>query len=251
MSNQAVAAVIAAEEGVEVGVHHQWHILGLTFNSDTIISTAIAGALIVGVALYLAWRATSGVPSGLQLAFETITEQLEQQVEDQVGVRTAPFVVPLAITLFVFILLANWLSILPHAWEAYVRPPTSDVNLTFAMAFFVVILVHITGIRAKGAKHYFGHFLKPYPVMLPLEIMTELAKPFTLSLRLFGNILAGGVMVAVLGLLLPAYIEWLPIVLWKLFDLFIGVIQAFIFALLTIIYFGFAVSSDEEEAAAH
>jgi F-type H+-transporting ATPase subunit a len=109
--------------------------------------------------------------------------------------------------------------------------------------------VHVTGIRVRGAKHYFGHFLKPYPVMLPLEVLTELAKPFTLSLRLFGNILAGGVMVAVLGLLLPSYIEWLPVVAWKLFDLFVGVIQAFIFALLTIIYFGFAVGAQEEETA--
>lgn len=240
--------VLAAEEGgIEVGVHHQWHFLGMTFNADTIISTGIAALIILAIAGYLAWRATSGVPSGLQIAFETITEQIEQQVEDQIGVRTAPFVVPLAITLFVFILIANWISILPHAWEEYIRPPTADVNLTFAMAFFVIILVHVTGIRIRGAKRYFGHFLQPYPVMLPLEILTEIAKPITLSLRLFGNILAGGVMVAVLALL-PTFIEWLPIVVWKLFDLFVGVIQAFIFALLTIIYFGFAVSHDEAEA---
>jgi F-type H+-transporting ATPase subunit a len=246
MSDRSLDTVLAAESGIEVGVHREWHLLGLTFNADTIVSTAIAGAIIVGFALYLAWRATSGVPSGIQLAFETVTDQIEQQVEDQIGIRTAPFVVPLAITLFLFILIANWLSILPHAWEEYVRPPTADVNLTFALAFFVIILVHITGVRVRGARHYFGHFLKPYPVMLPLEIITEVAKPFTLSLRLFGNILAGGVMVAVLALL-PSFVEWLPIVIWKLFDLFIGVIQAFIFALLTIIYFGFAVS--EEEAA--
>lgn len=241
--------LLAAEEGgIEVGVHHQWHFLGMTFNADTIISTLIAAAIIIGFALYLAWRATSGVPSGLQLAFETVNEQIEQQVEDQIGIKTAPFVVPLAVTLFVFILIANWISIVPHAWEEFIRPPTADVNLTFAMAFFVIILVHVTGIRALGARKYFGHFLQPYPVMLPLEIMTEIAKPFTLSLRLFGNILAGGVMVAVLGLLLPDVIAWAPIVLWKLFDLFVGVIQAFIFALLTIIYFGFAIGGQEEGA---
>jgi len=238
---------LAAGSGIEVGVHHEWHIAGLTFNADTIISTVVAAAIIVGFALYLARRATSGVPSGLQVAFETVTDQIEKQVESQMGIKTAPFVVPLAITLFVFILLANWLSILPHAWEEYIRPPTADVNLTFAMAFFVIILVHVTGIRVRGARHYFGHFLKPYAFMAPFEIITEISKPFTLSLRLFGNILAGGVMVAVLAML-PTAIEWLPIVVWKLFDLFIGVIQAFIFALLTIIYFGFAVGSEEEAA---
>lgn len=237
--------VLAAEQTVTVGEHPEWHFLGLTFNVDTIISTAIAAAIILGMGLYLAWKASSGVPSGLQLTFETVTEQIEQQVEDQIGIRTAPFVVPLAITLFFFILIANWLSILPHAWEHYIRPPTSDVNLTFALAFFVIALVHITGIRVRGAREYFGHFLKPYAFMLPLEIITEIVKPFTLSLRLFGNILSGGVMVAVLALM-PTFIEWLPISLWKLFDLFVGVIQAFIFALLTIIYFGFAVGSEED-----
>ena len=236
--------LLAAEETVEVAVHPQWHFLGLTFNADTIISTLIAALIVGGFAVYLAVRATSGVPSGLQLTFETVTEQIEQQVEDQIGIRTAPFVVPLAITLFFFILIANWLSIVPHAWEHYVRPPTSDVNLTFAMAFFVIALVHITGVRVRSARQYFGHFLKPYPFMLPLEIITEIVKPFTLSLRLFGNILSGTVMVAVLALM-PWYVEWLPITLWKLFDLFVGVIQAFIFALLTIIYFGFAVGSEE------
>lgn len=237
--------VLAAEGSVEVGVHPQWHVLGLTVNADTVISTLIAAAILLGFGIYMARRATAGVPSGLQLTFETVTKQIEDQVEDQIGIKTAPFVVPLAITLFFFILIANLLSILPHAFEEYVRPPTSDVNLTYAMAFFVIILVHITGIRVRGAKSYFGHFAKPYPALLPLEFITEVVRPFTLALRLFGNILSGGVMVAVIALM-PGWIEWLPTSLWKLFDLFVGVLQAFIFALLTIIYFGFAVGSAEE-----
>jgi F-type H+-transporting ATPase subunit a len=239
--------LLAAENNVEVGVHPQWHVLGLTLNVDTLISSMIAAAILLGLALYVTVRATAGVPSGLQLAFETVTEQIEEQVEDQIGIKTAPFVVPLAITLFFFILISNLLSIVPHAFERYVRPPTSDVNLTFALAFFVIILVHITGIRVRGAKRYFAHFAQPYPFLAPLEVITELVKPFTLALRLFGNILAGGVMVAVIALM-PAWIEWLPVSLWKLFDIFIAVLQAFIFALLTIIYFGFAAGTTTEEA---
>jgi F-type H+-transporting ATPase subunit a len=180
------------------------------------------------------------------LVFEAVTDQVETRVEDSIGIRTAPFVVPLAISLFFFILIANWLSILPHAWEEYVRPPTADVNLTFALAIFVIILVHVTGIRVKGKK-YFKHFVEPYPLMLPLTILEELTKPVTLALRLFGNILAGTVMVAVLALL-PVAVSWLPTAAWKLFDLFIGLLQAVIFALLTIIYFGFAAGQDEEGA---
>ena len=236
--------VMTAGEGVQVSEHLQWHVLGLTINADTVISTAIAAVIVMGCAFYLAVRATAGVPSGLQLVFETVTDQIERQVESNVGIRTAPFVVPLVISLFFFILISNWLAILPHAWEEYVRPPTSDVNLTFALSFFVIILVHITGLRIKG-KRYFQHFTKPYLIMLPLNILDELVRPVTLALRLFGNILAGTVMVAVLALL-PAAVSWAPTSAWKVFDLFIGLLQALIFALLTIIYFGFAAGPGNE-----
>jgi len=246
-SVSAVAtAASASEGGVSVGEHVEWHVLGLTLNADTVISTAIAALIVLAFGFLLARKATSGVPNGLQLAFETVTDQVERQVESNIGIRTAPFVVPLAISLFFFILISNWLAILPHAWEEYIRPPTADVNLTFALAFFVIILVHITGIRVKGT-HYFKHFIQPSPFMLPLNILEELVKPVTLALRLFGNILAGTVMVGVISLL-PAFVLWLPTTAWKLFDLFIGLLQALIFALLTILYFGFAAGQDEEEA---
>ncbi|MGH4021900.1 MAG: F0F1 ATP synthase subunit A [Pseudonocardiaceae bacterium] len=236
--------VLAAEGGIKVGEHVEWQVLGFTLNVDTIISTIIAGSILVGLGLYLRSRVTSKVPSGFQLLFETVTDQVEKQVESAIGIRTAPFVVPLAVTLFFFILICNWMSILPHSIDEYVRPPTADANLTFALAFFVIILVHITGIRVKG-RHYFSHFLKPYPAMLPLELVTEIVKPFTLSLRLFGNILSATLMVSVLALL-PTYILWFPTVAWKLFDLFIGLLQAVIFAVLTIIYFGSAAGPEEE-----
>src|SRR5262249_2402471 len=143
-----------------------------------------------------------------------------------------------------FILISNWLAVLPHAWEEYIRPPTADVNLTFALSFFVIILVWITGVRVKG-KHFFTHLAEPYPAMLPLNVIEELTRPITLSLRLFGNILAGTVMVSVLSLL-PAAVQWLPTSAWKLFDLFIGLLQALIFSLLTILYFGFAAKKEED-----
>ncbi|MGH4010623.1 MAG: F0F1 ATP synthase subunit A [Pseudonocardiaceae bacterium] len=238
--------VLAAEGEVKVGEHIQWHVLGLTINADTVISTVIAAVIVIGFGLYLAAK-TTAVPSGLQLVFETVTNQVERQVESNLGIRTAPFVVPLALALFFFILISNWLAILPHAWETYVRPPTSDVNLTLAMGLFVMITVWVTGIRVQG-KHYFKHFIEPYPILLPLNIIEELVKPITLSLRLFGNILAGTVMVGVIALL-PAVILWAPTTAWKLFDLFIGALQALIFALLTIIYFGMATGGQAEEGA--
>ncbi|MGH3766372.1 MAG: F0F1 ATP synthase subunit A [Pseudonocardiaceae bacterium] len=217
--------------------------LGLTINVDTVISTGIAAVIVLAFAFYLAAKATAKVPSRLQLIFETVTDQVERQVEANLGIRTAPFVVPLAISLFLFILISNWLAVLPHAWEEYIRPPTADVNLTFALSFSVVILVWATGIRVKG-KGFFSHLAQPYPLMLPLNILEELAKPVSLSLRLFGNILSGTVMVSLLALL-PAAVQWLPTSAWKLFDIFIGLLQALIFALLTIIYFGMAAAKEE------
>src|SRR5437764_1173200 len=92
----------------------------------------------------------------------------------------------------------------------------------------------------------FGHYVKGFVTPLPLapiKLIEELAKPLSLSLRLFGNIFAGGVMVAVIGLL-PALISWPLTGAWKLFDMFIGAIQAFIFAFLSILYFSFAVSEE-------
>ena len=107
------------------------------------------------------------------------------------------------------------------------------------MALLVMVSVWIYGIRQKGVKGYFKHFVEPFPILLPLNILEELIKPLTLALRLFGNIFAGGIMLALIGLL-PLYILWAPNLLWKLFDMAIGGIQAFIFALLTVLYFAMA-----------
>jgi F-type H+-transporting ATPase subunit a len=233
---------------VKVGEHHTWHIFGLTFNGDTIIATIIAGLIIVLLGLLLRRSVNARKPGRLQVFFEAIVQQVERQVEETMGVQTAPFVVPLAIALFLFILIANWLAIIPSPGDPeYLIPPASDVNLTYALALFVIILMHVTGVRKKGFRGYYPHLLTPSPIMLPINIIEELAKPLTLALRLFGNIVSGVIMVSLIALF-PAYILWAPDVIWKLFDMFIGLIQAFIFGLLTIIYFSSVRASEEEGA---
>lgn len=232
---------------VKVGEHHDWHIFGATVHADTIVATLIAGAIIVALGLLLRRSMSMREPGRLQLAWEAIVGEIEAQVESTMGLRTAPFVVPLAITLFSFILIANWLAIIPTPGNPeYMPPPASDVNLTYAMALFVIVLIHVTGIRKKGAWGFYKHmFRKPY-ALVPFNIIEEIVKPFTLALRLFGNIFAGVIMVSLISLF-PAFILWAPEAAWKLFDMFIGFIQAFIFALLTIIYFA-SVRPDEEGA---
>lgn len=239
--------VLAAEEEIRPGAHWTAELLGLTFNLDTILGTLIAGAVVCGLGLYMANRATKGRPSTLQLAFEALTGWVQQQVKDGMGVRAPRGVVALCVTLFSFILIANWLAALPS--EHYIPPPTADVNLAYAMMLLVIVWVNVAGIRTQGAKRFFGHMAQPYPAMAPIEFITlYFSRPVSLALRLFGNLFAGGIMVSLIALM-PAYILWAPNAAWKLFDMFIGLIQALIFTLLTIIYFSQAVGSDEEAAA--
>lgn len=228
--------VLAAAE-IEIGTHPTGKFLGLTFNLDTLLSTVVAGAILVALGLYMAYRVTRGTPSKLQLAFETVVDGVRKQVESMIG-PVAGFVVPLAVTLFFFILIANWLEIIPTGH--HLPAPTADVNLTFALALLVIGWALFTGIRKRGIGGYLKGFVKPYPFLLPINVIEEVARPVSLSLRLFGNLFAGGIMLSVIGLL-PAALLWAPNSVWKLFDMFIGLVQAFIFALLTILYFATAM----------
>jgi F-type H+-transporting ATPase subunit a len=247
VSTQSAAHVVAVD--VPVGEHMEWHVFGVTLHGDTITSTLVAGALVIGLGLFVRSRLSARQPSRTQLFLETVTEQVEQQIDDTMGVKTAPFVVPLAMALFLFILFANWLSILPvfHYSKGngeVLPPPAADVNLTYALALLVIVLMHVTGIRKKGLKGYYHHLVTPSWVMLPINIIEELVRPVTLALRLFGNIFSGTIMVSLIALF-PAFILWLPDVIWKLFDMFIGLIQAFIFGLLTILYFASVRPAEE------
>lgn len=239
---------------IEIGHHVQrtWH--GMTFNIDTIISTIVAGVLV----LLLGWWGTRAltkdtsdhVPSKPQILWELVVGEVNKQVNDNLG-RVHPYVAPLAISLFFFILFCNWLELVPteltiSGHDVHLLPaPTADTNLTYALAAVTMVSVWTYGIRQKGVKGYFKHFTEPFPVLLPLNILEELIKPITLALRLFGNIFAGGIMLALIGLI-PLYAMWAPNLLWKAFDAIIGVIQAFIFALLTVLYFAMAGAGHEE-----
>lgn len=245
---------ILAESKVEVGHHDTVQWFGIPVNLDTILATSIAAVIVLGLAFFLRAKVTSsGVPGGVQLFWEALTTQMRNQIESAIGMRIAPFVLPLAVTLFVFILISNWLSVLPVQYKdstgaahELLKPPASDINFVLALALFVFICYHLAGFKRRGL---FGHPVKVLKghvaVLAPINLVEELAKPISLSLRLFGNIFAGGILVALIALF-PPYIMWLPNAIWKSFDLFVGAIQAFIFALLTILYFSQSMELDEE-----
>jgi F-type H+-transporting ATPase subunit a len=240
---------------INVGTHVQRDGLDL----DTIWSTGAAMAVVIAMGQYLRSHATKGVPGKLQLAWETGVQAVRQQVEGTIGPRGAA-VVPLAVALFVFILVADWFSVLGIGSEIeWIGTPTSDINVTLALALVVIVPVHIASIRTRGIGGYIRHYVsQPFPkVLFPVNIfinlVEEIAKPLTLALRLFGNLLSGGLMLALIAALGVWSISDVPIgdvatiilnPIWKLFDLAIGAIQAFIFALLTILYFDTAMSDD-------
>ncbi|GAW50531.1 MULTISPECIES: F0F1 ATP synthase subunit A [unclassified Nocardioides] len=236
---------------IKIGHHVERTFLGMTFNVDTIISTLVAGVLVLILGFWATRSLTKDtedhVPTKVQILWELVVGEVNKQVEDNLG-KVHPFVAPLAISLFFFILFANWLELVPTKLNEHTHllpAPTADTNLTYALAAVTMVSVWAYGIRQKGVKGYFKHFLEPFPVLLPLNILEELIKPITLALRLFGNIFAGGIMLALIGLI-PLYAMWAPNILWKAFDAIIGVIQAFIFALLTVLYFAMAGAGHEE-----
>lgn len=241
---------LRAASDIEIGVHPEWHLFGLTFNADTIISTLVAAAILIVVGFVVRAKITSGPPNGLQLFFETVTAQLRDLVESTIGVRVAPFLIPLSVTMFCFLLIANWFSALPLMVNGkdLLPPPAGDINLVFPLALMVFVWKHVVGARRHhGPVRQLVHVLKGHePKLAPMWIIEELSFLLSHALRLFGNILAGTIMLEVIGALLPPYLGWVLNGGWKLFDLFIGAVQAFIFAFLTIIFFSQAMELREE-----
>lgn len=239
---------VVANGTIEVGDHPTFHFLGMTFNIDTMYTTVIAGFVTVAFMLYVAHKATSGVPNRMQVVTELVITQVKTYVEDAVGHDVPPWLVPLGVALFFFILICNWMAWIPSGHNPErLGPPTADTNLTFALTFVVVALYVYLGFKRKGGRYVGDWFTADPPIRRFVLLLEQIVNPLSLSLRLFGNIFAGGIMLAVIALL-PAYLFWLygPFnIIWKLFDSgFIAPIQAFIFTFLTILYFGMAVAEE-------
>ncbi len=227
-----------------------------TFNYDSVVSSVIAVLATIAIAFWIKSRLREGEPSRVQAIFEWGYDQLRALIRENVS-QDALFVIPLAMTLFLYILIANWIEIFPLALFPILHGANADLNQTLAMAVIVIGVVQWYSVKVLGWKGYLLRFTKPFELPLaarivftPFNILEEVVKPVTLSLRLFGNIFAGAVMIALIAglgtLALPlvgtvggTVIGAILLVVWKAFDvIFIGLVQAFIFMLLTVIYFG-------------
>ena len=198
-------------------------------------SLAVSAAVIVA-AVVLRHASSRRPDTHLAVLAELAVRWPEQLVTDIVG-RSVPWLAVFSGTLFYLLAASAVAGQLPE-----VRTPMSNLAVTSALAVLVFLTVPIAGIRAQGLKGYFAHYLRPSPLMLPLEVMSELSRTFALAVRLFGNMLSGYLIVALVVALVGVFI---PMPLMAL-DLLIGLLQAYIFAVLSTVYIGAALRLREE-----
>ncbi len=261
MSSTAVASeALTSQEYIK---HHLTNLsTGEGFQAihwDTLGWSVFLGLVFIAIFYRVAKKATSGVPGKLQCAIELVVGFVNDNVKSTFH-GTNPLIAPLALTIFVWVLLMNamdWVPVDLLPWLISVVTghemshismkvvPTTDPNMTFALAIGVFILTIYYSIRIKGVGGFikelttqpFNHWLL-YPINFILEVVTLLARPLSLALRLFGNLYAGELiflLIATIGLFqLPVHF------LWAAFHLLIIPLQAFIFMMLTIVYLSLA-----------
>lgn len=233
----------SAKEAAEMGF--------MAINLDTMFWSLATGIAFCWLFRIVAVSASVQKPSRWQLCVEMVFEMVTGSVRDAFHGRNA-IIGPLALTIFVWIFLMNLMDLVPvdfvpsasHAIgiEYMKMVPTTDVNATFGMSLSVFALMIFYGIKVKGvggfvgelAFHPFGKML--LPVNLVLESVSLIAKPLSLSLRLFGNMFAGELVFVLIAALVPFYLQWLLSVPWAIFHILVITLQAYIFMMLTIVY---------------
>jgi len=200
----------------------------ITINLEVIVMTWIVFALLIVLGLFASYKRKI-LPRPIQTLGELIVSLLYGLTEDALGKELAKTYAPLICALFMFLLLSNWLGIIPHLEE-----PTKDLNTTFGLGIMGFFIAHYAGIKSKGFKAYIKEYFQPIFFMMPLNVIGELAKIVSISFRLFGNIMGGSIIILVISHLIYSLV--LPPLLYGFFGLFVGTIQAFVFTMLTIVY---------------
>jgi F-type H+-transporting ATPase subunit a len=193
-------------------------------------TVAVTWGLMAVLALgsWFATRSLTLVPSRMQAALELILGAIEDQIRGTIRVAPGPYV-PIIGTLFLFILVANWSSLIPG-----IEPPTAHIETDMALGLLVFSAIIYFGIRARGLRGYLNTFAQPSIVMIPLNLVETFTRTFSMIVRLFGNIMSA---VFVIGIILSLAGLLVPIPLMAL-DLLVGAIQAYIFAVLAIVFIG-------------
>jgi len=210
--------------------HFYLRLAGLTleFNTETIVMTWVVMAALILFG-FLATKKIALIPNPFQVVGELFVGTFYDLTRDALDEEMAKKYFPLICALFMFLLLSNWLGIIPKLSE-----PTKDLNTPLGFGIMGFFLAHHAGIKAKGLKGYIKQYFEPMFFMAPLNIIGELAKVVSISFRLYGNILGGSIIILVVSHLI--YSVLLPPLLNCFFGLFVGTIQAFVFTMLTLVY---------------
>ena len=216
---------------LEVGQHLYWKIGNFTVHGQVFLTSWIVIAILV-IASIAATRNVQRIPSGIQNFMEYALEFIRDLAKSQLGEKDYRPWVPFIGTLFLFIFVSNWSGALVP-WKLIKLPagelaaPTNDINTTVALALLTSLAYFYAGFSKRGLS-YFTKYIEPTPILLPIAILEDFTKPLSLSFRLFGNILADELVVAVLVLLVPLFVP-LPVMALGLFT---SAIQALVFATL-------------------
>ncbi len=230
---------------LEVGKQFYWHLGNFNIHGQVLLTSWFVIGLLVIVSV-LATRKVQMVPSGVQNLMEYALEFIRDLAKAQIGEKEYRPWVPFIGTLFLFIFVCNWSgALIPwkliHLPEGELAAPTSDINTTIALALLTSLAYFYAGFRKKGLG-YFGNYVQPVAFMIPFKIIEDFTKPLSLSFRLFGNILADELVVAVLVFLVPLFVP-LPVMALGLFT---SAIQALIFATLAAAYIGEAMEEHHD-----
>ena len=213
-----------------------FHIGWVPITAGVVVTWAIMALLVAG-AIVLTRRLTR-VPSARQAALELFVDAVDGQIRDTMRVDPAPYRAFIG-TLFAFIFFANWSSLVPG-----VKPPTAHLETDAALALLVFGAVIWFGIRAGGVRGYLASFASPNAVMIPLNFIQSLTRTFSMLVRLFGNVMSG---VFVIGIVLSLAGFLVPIPLMAL-DMLTGAVQAYIFAVLAMVFIAGAVNDGKPKS---
>ena len=203
----------------------------LTVNYITVVNTWIIMAVLIVVSLIIRKRITS-TPDGTQRMAELYISAMDNLTRETLETTSRSYF-PLVATLFIFLLLSNWWGIIPGFEE-----PTKDLNTPLSLGILGFFLTHRAAIKEKGILDYLKEYTHPFIIMAPLNVVGELAKVVSISFRLFGNIMGGAIIIAVVSWMVKSLV--LPPFLYAFFGLFVGTVQAFVFTMLTITYIAVA-----------
>jgi F-type H+-transporting ATPase subunit a len=212
-----------------------FHLGPVPITAGVAVTWGIMAVLVLASGLLT--RGLALIPSSTQATIELLVEGVDGQIRDTMRVEPGPYRAFIG-SLFIYIFIANWSSLIPG-----LEPPTAHLETDAALALVVFAAVIWFGIRAGGLRGYLGTFASPNPIMIPLNFLESLTRTFSLLVRLFGNVMSG---VFIMGIVLSLASLLVPIPLMAL-DLLTGAVQAYIFAVLAMVFIAAAISESNSD----